>query len=88
VPAAAAPAGAPPPSPPAAPLTTEEQLQKDWTEAKAKDTQEAYTAFLEAHPEGEEAEAARKRLEELRSSFTPFERKKALDRYRKMIQGK
>ncbi|MBI5018338.1 MAG: tetratricopeptide repeat protein [Deltaproteobacteria bacterium] len=86
VPSAAVPV--PVPGPAATPGTDEERLRQEWAATRAKDTQEAYEAFLQLHPEGEEAEAARRRLQELTQPYTPLDRQKVLDRYRKMIQGK
>ncbi len=68
-------------------------VEEDWRRTRREDTAEAYRAFLKAHPEGEEAEAARKRLEELEARIheaeksLPREKRKALERYRKMLEG-
>ncbi len=68
-------------------------VEEDWSRTQQEDTVEAYRAFLKAHPEGEEAEAARKRLEELETRIQeaekslPREKREALERYRKMLQG-
>lgn len=84
-------APAPPAAAPAEPAKA--VLEADWKRAQAADTAEAYRSFLEAHPEGEEAEAARRRLEELDARVEeaeqslPREKRKALERYRKMLQG-
>ena len=69
-------------------------LARDWREAQREGSREAYARFLETHPEGEEAEAARKLLEELAETDEEAEerlsrsKRKALDRYRKMLEGK
>ena len=39
--------------------------QQDWEAARLTDTQQAYTDFLEAHPQGSYAQRARTRIEEL-----------------------
>jgi hypothetical protein len=39
--------------------------QQDWEAARLTDTQQAYTDFLEAHPQGNYAQRARTRIEEL-----------------------
>ncbi|MEW6490819.1 MAG: hypothetical protein AB1578_23270, partial [Thermodesulfobacteriota bacterium] len=81
----AAPRSLPPPPP-----TTLEIL---WAQTQAADSPEAYERFLAAHPSGDEAEAARRRLEELQSpspddlgSVLPREKRQTLDRYRRMLQ--
>ncbi len=81
-----APAAVPEPpasSPPAAaPAAAPAGVEAAWAAAKEADTPEVYEAFLAAHPEGDEAQAARSRLEELRAPAGD-----ALDRYRRMLQG-
>ncbi len=65
----------------------------DWEAARKADTAEAYRSFLEAHPEGEEADAARARLRELEERIEkaaqglPRSKREALERYRRLIQG-
>lgn len=75
---------------PAPPPTALEVL---WAQTQAADSPEAYERYLAAHPSGDEAEAARRRLEELQSaspedlgSVLPREKRQSLDRYRRMLQ--
>ncbi len=69
------------------------QARADWEAARRADTAEAYRSFLRAHPEGREAEEARRRLEELERRVQQAEgklsreKRKALERYRRMLQG-
>lgn len=88
----AAPAGAATPRPPAPPPPT--ALEILWAQTQAADSPEAYERFLAEHPSGDEAEAARRRLEDLRSAPSeglggglPREKRRSLDRYRRMLQG-
>ena len=65
----------------------------DWEAARRADTAEAYRSFLQAHPEGEEADAARARLRELEERIEkatealPRSKREALEKYRRLIQG-
>ncbi len=65
----------------------------DWEAARKADTAEAYRSFLKAHPEGEEADAARARLRELEERIEkaaealPRSKRQALEKYRRQIQG-
>ncbi len=72
---------------------SDDQTRADWEAARRTDTAEAYRSFLQAHPEGKEAEEARRRLEDLERRVQQAEgklsrdKRKALERYRRMLQG-
>jgi hypothetical protein len=81
-------------TPPVPESQPREELLRDWSAARQEDSREAYEAFLSRHPEGEQADLARSRLQELESPADPSPQKlprakrRALQRYREMLRGK
>ncbi|MHB8767025.1 MAG: hypothetical protein ACYDA8_22150, partial [Deferrisomatales bacterium] len=71
-----------------------ERLARDWEAARGQDTPSGYGAFLAEHPEGDEAEAARVRVQELQDAEAEGaealsrQKRRALETYRKQLQGK
>ncbi|GAB4267054.1 MAG: hypothetical protein Kow0092_20260 [Deferrisomatales bacterium] len=66
-----------------------EQRERAWEAAQSEDTAEAYRRFLETYPDAEQAARARSRLAEIEAdaaSRLPRSKKRALERYRRMLR--
>lgn len=71
-----------------------DETKRSWEETQRMDSREAYEQFLAAHPEGEEAQAARARMKELGRGNSedegqlPLYKKKSLEQYRRKLDTK